>query len=73
MAAALRVVIDNYPENQVENFECANHPQNPDMGTRDVPFSRVLYIERDDFMENPPSSSRTGTQSPPEKLLCHKI
>jgi glutaminyl-tRNA synthetase len=50
----LRVVIDNYPENQVEQFECANHPQNPEMGTREVPFSRVLYIERDDFHENPP-------------------
>jgi glutaminyl-tRNA synthetase len=50
----LRVVIDNYPENQVEQFECANHPQNPDMGTREISFSRVLYIERDDFMENPP-------------------
>ncbi len=50
----LRVVIDNYPENQVEEFECANHPQRPDMGVRQVPFSRVLYIERDDFMENPP-------------------
>jgi glutaminyl-tRNA synthetase len=50
----LRVVIDNYPENQVEQFECANHPQNPDMGTRKIPFSKVLYIERDDFMENPP-------------------
>jgi glutaminyl-tRNA synthetase len=50
----LRVVIDNYPENQAEEFECANHPQNPEMGTRKVPFSRVLYIERDDFSENPP-------------------
>ena len=50
----LRVVIDNYPENQMEEFECANHPQNPDMGTRRVPFSRVLYIEREDFNENPP-------------------
>jgi len=50
----LRVVIDNYPENQVEQFECANHPQNPDMGIREIPFSKVLYIERDDFMENPP-------------------
>jgi glutaminyl-tRNA synthetase len=50
----LRVVIDNYPENQVEQFECANHPQNPEMGIREVPFSRVLYIEREDFMENPP-------------------
>ncbi|MCK9392913.1 MAG: glutamine--tRNA ligase/YqeY domain fusion protein [Syntrophales bacterium] len=50
----LRVVIDNYPENQVEEFECPNHPQNPKMGTRKVPFSRVLYIEYDDFLEDPP-------------------
>jgi len=50
----LRVVIDNYPENQVEAFECANHPQRPEMGIRPVPFSRVLHIERDDFMEDPP-------------------
>jgi len=50
----LRVVIDNYPENQVEEFECANHPQKPEMGTRKVPFSKVIYIEQDDFMENPP-------------------
>ncbi|MBW2558272.1 MAG: glutamine--tRNA ligase/YqeY domain fusion protein [Deltaproteobacteria bacterium] len=50
----LRIVIDNYPEGQTEEFECANHPQNPDMGTRTVPFSRVLYIERDDFHEDPP-------------------
>jgi glutaminyl-tRNA synthetase len=50
----LRVVIDNYPEGQVEEFEGANHPQNPEMGSRNVPFSRVLYIEKDDFEENPP-------------------
>ncbi len=50
----LRVVIDNYPEGQVEEFESANHPQNPAMGTRKVPFSRVLYIEQEDFNENPP-------------------
>ena len=50
----LRVVIDNYPEGRVEEFECANHPQNPGMGSRKVPFSRVLYIERDDFEETPP-------------------
>lgn len=50
----LRVVIDNYPEGQVEQFESPNHPQRPDMGVREIPFSRVLYIERDDFMENPP-------------------
>jgi glutaminyl-tRNA synthetase len=51
----LRVVIDNYPEAQVEQFDCANHPQQPEMGSRTLPFSRVLYIERDDFMENPTS------------------
>jgi len=54
----LRVVIDNYPENQVEEFECANHPQNPDMGTRKLPFSKVLYIEQDDFQENPSKKYR---------------
>ncbi len=45
----LRVVLTNYPEDQVEEFEAANHPGDPAMGTRKVPFSRVLYIERDDF------------------------
>jgi len=50
----LRVVIDNYPEGQVEEFDCPYHPQKPEMGSRKVPFSRVLYIEREDFMENPP-------------------
>ncbi|MCX5809783.1 MAG: glutamine--tRNA ligase/YqeY domain fusion protein [Proteobacteria bacterium] len=50
----LRVVINNYPEGQTEEFECANHPQNPDMGTRKVLFSKILYIEQDDFDENPP-------------------
>jgi glutaminyl-tRNA synthetase len=50
----LKVVIDNYPEDQVEELEALNHPQDPSMGTRKVPFSRVLYIERDDFHEDPP-------------------
>mgnify|MGYP003745502891 CR=1 FL=1 len=50
----LRVILDNYPEDQEEFIECANHPQNPAMGTRRVPFCRELYIERDDFMEDPP-------------------
>jgi glutaminyl-tRNA synthetase len=50
----LRVIIDNYPETQVEEFECPNHPQNPGMGSRSVPFSRNLYIEEEDFLENPP-------------------
>lgn len=50
----LKVVIDNYPEGQVEEFEADNHPQKPELGTRQVPFSRELYIERADFMEEPP-------------------
>jgi glutaminyl-tRNA synthetase len=50
----LRVVIENYPEDQVEEFETANNPEDPSAGSRRVPFSRVLYIERDDFMEDPP-------------------
>jgi len=50
----LRVVIDNYPEGQVEEFDCPYHPQNIEMGSRKVPFSRVLYIEKEDFLENPP-------------------
>ena len=50
----LRVVIDNYPEDQAEEFDAPNHPNDPTMGTRKVPFSRVLYIERDDFLEDPP-------------------
>jgi glutaminyl-tRNA synthetase len=50
----LRVVIENYPEGQVEQIEVPVNPENPGAGTRKVPFSRVLYIERDDFMEEPP-------------------
>jgi glutaminyl-tRNA synthetase len=49
----LRVIIDNYPEGKVEEFDCPCHPQKPEMGSRKVPFSRVLYIEQEDFMENP--------------------
>ncbi|HUU30105.1 MAG TPA: glutamine--tRNA ligase/YqeY domain fusion protein [archaeon] len=50
----LRVVIDNYPEDRVEELDAVNNPEDPAMGTRKVPFSRVLYIEQDDFLENPP-------------------
>ena len=50
----LKVVIDNYPEDQVEELDAINNPEDPAMGTRKVPFSRVLYIERDDFREDPP-------------------
>jgi glutaminyl-tRNA synthetase len=50
----LRVVIDNYPEGQVEEMEVANNPEDPAAGSRKVPFTRQLWIERDDFMEDPP-------------------
>ena len=50
----LKVVITNYPENQVENLTAINNPEDESAGTRLVPFSREIYIERDDFMENPP-------------------
>jgi len=50
----LRVVILNYPEGQEEELDAVNNPEDPAMGTRKVPFSRVLYIERDDFREDPP-------------------
>ena len=50
----LRVVIINYPEDQVEELEAINNPEDPAMGTRKVPFSRVLYIEQEDFREDPP-------------------
>jgi glutaminyl-tRNA synthetase len=51
----LRVVIDNYPQDQTEELDAINNPEDPGAGTRKVPFSRVLYIERDDFREVPPS------------------
>ena len=50
----LKVIIDNYPEGQTEEMEAVNNPEDPTMGSRKVPFSRVLYIERDDFRETPP-------------------
>ena len=50
----LKVVIENYPEGQVEELDAVNHPDDPDAGSRKVSFSRELWVERDDFMENPP-------------------
>jgi len=50
----LKVVLENYPEGQVEEIEAVNNPEDETAGTRQVPFSRVLYLERDDFMEDPP-------------------
>jgi len=50
----LKVIIDNYPEDKVEELDCVNNPEDPSMGTREVLFSRVLYLEQDDFREEPP-------------------
>ena len=50
----LRVVIDNYPEEQTQEFEAVNNPEDSSMGSRKVPFSRVIYVEQDDFREDPP-------------------
>jgi glutaminyl-tRNA synthetase len=51
----LKLVIENYPEGQVEELDAVNNPEDPSAGTRTVPFARELWIERDDFMEDPPS------------------
>ena len=53
----VKVVIENYPEGQVEALEVPNNPEDPAAGTRPVAFGRELWIERDDFMEDPPPSS----------------
>src|SRR5690606_23740382 len=50
----LRLVIENFPEDETIEFEAMNNPEDPAAGTRRVPFSRVLYIEREDFLEDPP-------------------
>ena len=50
----LKVIIDNYPAGQVEYLDAVNNPEDPDMGSRKVPFSREIYVERDDFREDPP-------------------
>jgi glutaminyl-tRNA synthetase len=50
----LKIILDNYPEDQSEELEAVNNPEDPSAGTRNVPFSRVLYIEQDDFREDPP-------------------
>ena len=56
----LKVVIDNYPESQTEEMDAVNNPEDPSAGMRKVPFSRVLYIEQDDFREDPARSSITA-------------
>ncbi len=52
----LKVIIQNYPEDRIEYLDAINNPEDLSMGTRKVPFSKVIYIERDDFMENPPKN-----------------
>lgn len=50
----IKLVIDNYPDNQIEYFEVINNPENEELGSRRIPFSKELYIDREDFMEEPP-------------------
>ncbi len=52
----LKIVIENYPEGQSEELDAVNHPDDPDAGTRKIPFGRELFIERDDFLEEPPKN-----------------
>ncbi len=65
----LKVIIDNYPEDQVEELESSNHPNNPEMGSRTMPFTREIYIEQEDFMENPPSKFYRMTPGKEVRLL----
>ncbi len=72
----LRVVIENYPEGQVEELEALNNPEDPAAGTRKVPFSRELYIEQDDFREEPPKKFFRlfpGTGGPAACRLLHQV
>jgi len=66
----LKVVITNYPEGQVEEVDVINNPEDPSAGTRKVPFSRVLYIEQDDFLENPPKKFFRLSPGTEVRLRC---
>src|ERR671930_29011 len=66
----IKVVLTNYPEGQVEHVDVINNPEDPSTGTRKVPFSRVLYIERDDFMENPPKKFYRLSPGTEVRLRC---
>ena len=70
----LKVVIDNYPEGQVEEMEAVNNPEDESAGKRKVPFSKVLYIEQDDFREDPPKKYyrlSPGTRSSAAVWIFH--
>lgn len=58
----LRLIIDNYPEHKVEEIEAVNNPEDISMGTRKIPFSRILYIEQEDFREDPPKNTSAFSQ-----------
>jgi glutaminyl-tRNA synthetase len=66
----LKVVIENYPEERVEDVDVINNPEDPSAGTRKVPFSRVIYIERDDFMEDPPKKFFRLSPGKEVRLRC---
>ena len=66
----LKVVLTNYPEGQVEQVDVINNPEDVSAGTRQVPFSRVLFIERDDFMENPPKKFFRLSPGKEVRLRC---
>ena len=66
----LKVVITNYPENKIEEVDVINNPEDPSAGTRKVPFSRVLYIERDDFREDPPKKFFRLSPGKEVRLRC---
>ena len=70
MLRPLKVVITNYPEGQVEEVDVINNPEDPSAGTRKVPFSRVLYIERDDFSEDPPKKFFRLSPGKEVRLRC---
>ena len=75
----LKIVITNYPEDQVDELEAINNPEDPDAGSRKVPFSRVIYIEREDFMEDPPKKffrlapGREVRLRYAYLITCHKV
>ena len=66
----LKVVVENYPEEQIEEVDVINNPEDPSAGTRKVPFSKVLYIERDDFMEDPPKKFFRLSPGKEVRLRC---
>jgi len=66
----LKVVLTNYPEGQVEELDVINNPEDPSAGTRKVPFSRVLYIEQDDFLEDPPKKFFRLSPGKEVRLRC---